>query len=86
MRIRMFLIVAAIGGFAMVAAQGCFYYSNGPDQYGSSMDRAARCATPMAITAWSAMPITGIASASTRNMDRVRGAAGDSGFDSGASA
>ena len=34
MRMRMFLIVAAIGGFAMVGAQGCFYYSNGPDQYG----------------------------------------------------
>jgi hypothetical protein len=29
----MFLIVAAIAGFAIVANQGCFYHSNGPDQY-----------------------------------------------------
>jgi len=32
MRIRMFLIVAAMGGLLMVGAQGCFYPS-GPDQY-----------------------------------------------------
>ncbi|HVB55167.1 MAG TPA: hypothetical protein VNE63_01875 [Candidatus Acidoferrales bacterium] len=35
MRIRMLLIVAALGGgLAVVGAQGCFYASSGPDQYG----------------------------------------------------
>ena len=33
MRIRMFLIVAAIAGLAIVANQGCFYDSSGPDRY-----------------------------------------------------
>lgn len=49
----------------------------------SNMDRAARCATPTAVTAWFATTITAVAGASTRNMDRVRGAAGDSGGESG---
>jgi hypothetical protein len=34
MRIRIFLIAAAISGLAMVGAQGCFYRSYGPDHYG----------------------------------------------------
>ena len=38
---------------------------------GSSMDRAARSATPMVRTAWSAMPVIGIASALARNLDRA---------------
>jgi hypothetical protein len=49
----------------------------------SNMDRAVGCATPTAVTAWFAMTITAIAGASTRNMDRVRGAAGDSGGECG---
>jgi hypothetical protein len=33
MRIRMFLIAAAMGGLLMVGAQGCFDHSYGPDHY-----------------------------------------------------
>jgi hypothetical protein len=34
MRMRMLLIVPAIAGLAFVGAQGCFYSSSRPDQYG----------------------------------------------------
>jgi hypothetical protein len=55
-----------------------------PTNIGASTDRAAMDTTPIAITAWSAMPTTGITSMSIGNMDRVIGAA-DSGFESRAS-
>jgi hypothetical protein len=37
---RTALIAAAIGGFAMVGAQACFYFPNVPDQYGQQYGSA----------------------------------------------
>jgi|SRR5579864_5225181 len=82
MRIRMFLIVAAIAGLAISLIKGAFMTRVGRTGMRSSRDRAARCATPTAVTAWFAMTITAIASAPTPNINRVRGAAGDSGGES----
>jgi hypothetical protein len=42
MRIRMFLIAAAMGGLAMVGVQGCFYESHRPDQYGQQQYGSGR--------------------------------------------
>jgi hypothetical protein len=41
-RIRMILMVAAIGGVAMLGAEGCFYHSHEPDQYGQHQDESGR--------------------------------------------
>ena len=69
MRLKIFLAVAAMTGFATLGAQGCSIHRM--DRINRNMDRVTRYAIPTATTAWSAMPTIAIATASTLNLDRA---------------